>query len=225
MLELQKRVLVIAPHPDDEVLGCGGIIKRLTDSGIRVTVLVASRGKEKLYSKERILNVRKQALEAHRILGVSNTVFFDYPAPELDLVSISELSSSISKIITREKPDTVFLPHHGDIHHDHRAIFNAGLVASRPVNDCSVKYVFCYETLSESEWAPPFGAEVFIPQMFVNITKEFSHKIDAMRCYTSQIRNFPNPRSEKSIEALANFRGSTVGIDYAEAFMVIRIIH
>ena len=86
MLELQKRVLVIAPHPDDEVLGCGGIIKRLTDSGIRVTVLVASRGKEKLYSKERILNVRKQALEAHRILGVSNTVFFDYPAPELDLV-------------------------------------------------------------------------------------------------------------------------------------------
>jgi LmbE family N-acetylglucosaminyl deacetylase len=225
MLELQKRVLVIAPHPDDEVLGCGGIIKRLTDSGIRVTVLVASRGKEKLYSEERILNVRKQALEAHRILGVSNTVFFDYPAPELDLVSISELSSSISKIITREKPDTVFLPHHGDIHHDHRAIFNAGLVASRPVNDCSVKYVFCYETLSESEWAPPFGAEVFIPQMFVNITKEFSHKIDAMRCYTSQIRNFPNPRSEKSIEALANFRGSTVGIDYAEAFMVIRIIH
>jgi LmbE family N-acetylglucosaminyl deacetylase len=225
MLELQKRVLVIAPHPDDEVLGCGGIIKRLTDSGIRVTVLVASRGKEKLYSEERILNVRKQALEAHRILGVRNTVFFDYPAPELDLVSISELSSSISKIITREKPDTVFLPHHGDIHHDHRAIFNAGLVASRPVNDCSVKYVFCYETLSESEWAPPFGAEVFIPQMFVNITKEFSHKIDAMRCYTSQIRNFPNPRSEKSIEALANFRGSTVGIDYAEAFMVIRIIH
>jgi len=225
MLELLKQVLVIAPHPDDEVLGCGGIIKRLADSGIMVTVLVASKGKETLYSEERILNVRKQALEAHRILGVRNTVFFDYPAPELDLVSISELSSSISKLIIREKPDAVFLPHHGDIHHDHRAIFNAGLVASRPVNDCSVKFVFSYETLSESEWAPPFGADVFIPQMFVNITKEFSHKIDAMRCYTSQIRNFPNPRSEKSIEALANFRGSTVGIDYAEAFMVIRIIH
>ena len=224
MLDLLKRVLVIAPHPDDEVLGCGGIIKRLADSGIGVTVLVASRGKDTLYSEERILNVRKQALEAHRILGVGKTVFFDYPAPELDLVSISELSSSISKLITKEKPDTVFLPHHGDIHHDHQAIFNAGLVASRPVNDCSVKYVFSYETLSESEWAPPFGSDVFIPQMFINITKEFSFKIGAMRCYTSQIREFPNPRSEKSIEALANFRGSTVGIEYAEAFMVIRVV-
>lgn len=224
MVHFIGSALIIAPHPDDEVLGCGGTIKRLTDSGIRVTVLVASRGKKALYSEEKIINIRKHALEAHRILGVEQTVFFDYPAPELDLVSISELAFSMSKLIDKEKPDTVFLPHHGDIHHDHKAIFNAGLVASRPVKDCSIKYVFSYETLSETEWALPFGSEVFIPQMFVNITKEFSFKIGAMRCYSSQIRNFPNPRSEKSIEALANFRGSTVGYEYAEAFAIIRII-
>ncbi len=224
MLDLFQNVLVIAPHPDDEVLGCGGTIKRLTDSGVRVSVLVASRGKKTLYPEEKIINVRNQALNAHRMLGVRETFFFDYPAPELDLVSISELSASISALVIKEKPDAVFLPHHGDIHHDHKAIFNAGLVASRPVNDCSVKFVFSYEVLSETEWAPPFGANVFIPQLFVNITSEFSSKIEAMKCYESQIRNFPNPRSEKSLEALANYRGSTVGVEYAEAFMIIRII-
>jgi len=224
MLEVLENVLVIAPHPDDEVLGCGGTIKRLTDSGVRVTVLVASRGKKTLYSEEKIINVRKQALNAHRVLGVSETFFFDYPAPELDLISISELSSSISALIVKEKPDAVFLPHHGDIHHDHEAIFTAGLVASRPVNDCSVKFVFTYEVLSETEWAPPFASKVFVPQLFVTINREFSSKVEAMKCYTSQIRNFPNPRSEKSLEALANYRGSTVGAEYAEAFMIIRII-
>lgn len=224
MLDNFRKVLIIAPHPDDEVLGCGGTIKRLTSSGTNLTVLIATRGKKELYSEERIINVRNQARAAHDLLGVNQTIFFDYPAPELDLVSISQLSSAISDIITIEKPDTVFLPHHGDIHHDHRAIFNAGLVASRPVNNNSVKNVFSYEVLSETEWAPPFGDYAFIPQLFVDITVEFNAKIEAMNCYSSQIKDFPNPRSGKSLEALANYRGSTVNVAYAEAFMIIRII-
>jgi len=224
MLDQIKRVLIIAPHPDDEVLGCGGTISKLSSKGAEVVVLVASRGKKGLYSEERITNVRNQAMAAHGLLGVKETIFLDFPAPELDLVSISELSSALSGAINEKRPDTVFLPHRGDIHHDHRAIFNAGLVASRPVNDCSVKNVLTYETLSETEWAAPYGDDAFIPNLFVDITEEFSKKIEAMNCYASQVRNFPNPRSVKSLEALANFRGSTVSATCAEAFMIIRII-
>jgi len=224
MLDQVKKVLVIAPHPDDEVLGCGGTIKKLTSSGAEAVVVIASRGKAGLYSEERIMNVRNQAIEAHKVLGVKETIFYDFPAPELDLVSVSELSAALAGTIHDIRPDTVFLPHRGDIHHDHRAVFNAGLVASRPVNNCSVRNIFTYETVSETEWAPPFGDDAFIPQLFVDITDEFSSKIEAIRCYVSQIREFPNPRSARSLEALANHRGSTVNVAFAEAFMIIRMI-
>ncbi|MBE0655565.1 MAG: PIG-L family deacetylase, partial [Bacteroidales bacterium] len=189
-----------------------------------VFILVVSRGKKGMFSDEKIDNVRREARNAHEVLGVSETRFLNYEAPELDLVSISDLSGSISGIINVFKPATMFLPHRGDIHHDHRAVFNAGLVASRPVNGNSVRRIFCYETLSETEWAPPFGDDAFIPDYFVNITMFFEYKLDAMNCYKSQLKSFPNPRSLKAIEALANLRGSTVGFKFAEAFMTIRVI-
>jgi N-acetylglucosamine malate deacetylase 1 len=216
--------LIIAPHPDDEVLGCGGTIKKLTSQGVKVYVLVVTRGKKGLYSEERIKNVRLEAINAHKLLGVSETRFFEFPAPELDLISIAEISSSILKVLGEFKIETLYLPHRGDIHHDHKAVFNAGLVAARPYNKNSVKRIFSYETLSETEWAAPFGDDAFIPNRFVNITIEFSAKLGAMKCFKSQVKEFPNSRSLKSIEALANFRGSTVGFSHAEAFMTIRTI-
>ncbi len=220
----EKSILVVAPHPDDEILGCGGVIKKFALSNNEIHVLIMSRGKKGLYPEERILNVRKEALDAHRILGVTNTRFLDFPAPELDTVSISELSAAIYDVILEIQPHTVFLPHRGDLHHDHKAVFNAGLVASRPVNKGSVKRIYSYETLSETEWAAPFGDDSFIPDNFVNISEVFSYKLEAMNCYRSQLRDFPHSRSLKSIEALANFRGGTVGFTHAEAFMTIRVI-
>lgn len=221
---MEKRILIIAPHPDDEVLGCGGVMKKLAIQGNQVFVLIASRGKEGLYSEDRILNVRNEALEAHKVLGVKETRFLDFNAPELDLVSISVLSAAISEIISEFRPDTIFLPHSGDIHHDHKAVFNAGLVAVRPVNGLAVRHVYSYETLSETEWAAPKSDEIFIPTYFVNISETFSFKIEAMKCYSTQLRKFPNPRSIKAIEALSNYRGSTVGFAHAEAFTTIRNI-
>ena len=219
-----ENVLVIAPHPDDEVLGCGGTIKKLTSQGIKVIVLIATRGKKELYSEERIENVRHEAMKAHRLLSVTETRFLDFPAPELDLISIAELSMAIKKVIEEFKIETIYLPHRGDIHHDHKAIFNAGLVAARPNKDNSVKRIYSYETLSETEWAAPFGDDAFIPDLFVNISEVFFAKLEAIKCYKSQLRDFPNPRSLKSVESLANLRGSTVGFTHAEAFMTIRII-
>lgn len=221
---MAENVLVIAPHPDDEVLGCGGTIRRLSSNGRDVYVLVVTRGTPKMYSEERIINVRKEAMKAHAILGVRETLFLDYHAPELDMTSQADIAKSIYEVIVRFGIEELYIPHRGDIHSDHRQVFYAALVASRPVGNNSVKSIYAYETLSETEWAPPFGDDAFIPTHFVNITSYFESKLQAMGCFKSQLRSFPNPRSLETIEALAKFRGATVGFERAEAFMVVREI-
>jgi LmbE family N-acetylglucosaminyl deacetylase len=221
---MNNNILVVAPHPDDEVLGCGGTIKSYSSKGDKIYILIATRGKPEMYSEERIMNVRKEALEAHRILGIKETRFLNFPAPDLDLISLAEISKAISSVITEFEIDTLFLPHRGDIHQDHKAVFDAGLVASRPVNNYTVKRVYSYETLSETEWAAPFCNETFIPTHFINISDYFRYKLEAMKCYKSQLKEFPISRSLKTIEALANLRGSTIGVPCAEAFMTIRVI-
>ncbi len=219
-----NNILVVAPHPDDEILGCGGIIKKYTEEGHQVYILVMTKGTPKLYSEERIKNVRNEAIKAHKILGVKETIFLDFHAPELDLVSIAEISQSISKIIKKLDIKVLFLPHRGDIHNDHTIVFKAGLVAARPVNNNSVKNIYSYETLSETEWAAPFSDEAFIPTHFVNITNQIKYKLEAMQCFKSQVRPFPSTRSLETIDALAKYRGATVGFQRAEAFMTIRNI-
>lgn len=221
---MNSNTLIIAPHPDDEVLGCGGTIKKLSSGGTEVIVLIMTRGKTGMYSEESILNTRSDAKRAHKILGVTETRFLEFPAPDLDLVSIAEISGAINSVIKEFDISTLYIPHHGDIHHDHKIVFQAGLVAARPLSGNSVKRIFSYETLSETEWAAPFGNDTFIPTYFVNITDHLSAKLEAMKCFRTQLKKFPNPRSLEAINALATFRGSTVGFNHAEAFMTIRII-
>ncbi|MDN3676685.1 PIG-L deacetylase family protein [Flavobacterium paronense] len=219
-----KKILVIAPHPDDEVLGCGGIIKKYAAAGNSVYVLIVTRGTPKLYSDEKIKNVRNEAKRAHEILEVKETLFFDFIAPDLDITSRAEISRAIAKVIQELQIEELYLPHRGDIHHDHGIVFHAGLVAARPVNNSTVKRIFTYETLSETEWAAPFSDDAFIPNHFVNIEAQMKSKLDAMICFGTQVKSFPSTRSLETIEALAKYRGATVGFARAEAFMVIRTI-
>lgn len=219
-----KKILIIAPHPDDEVLGCGGIIKKYSLLNNDVFVLIVTRGTPKKYSDERIAVGRAQALKAHALLGVKETFFFEYPAPELDTIPQADLSDSISNLINKLKIEAIYIPHRGDIHHDHLVVFNASIVAGRPVGNYTVKEIYCYETLSETEWAAPFGDDAFIPNHFVNIEDTIQHKLEAMSAYAGQLRGFPNPRSLNAIVALSQFRGATVGVKNAEAFMTIRTI-
>jgi LmbE family N-acetylglucosaminyl deacetylase len=221
---MTKNILVIAPHPDDEVLGCGGTMAKLAREGNNVFVLIASKGIAKLYNDARIQNVRAEALRAHEMLGVKQTFFLDYPAPELDTIPLADITRDFAKIIIENKINLLFLPHWGDIHNDHKVVFNAGLVAARPVANSTVKEIFTYETVSETEWAIPKGDQVFIPQMFVDIENTFDKKIEAFGCFKSQVREFPNPRSVKSLEALAMVRAVSVGLCKCEAFGVVRII-
>jgi N-acetylglucosamine malate deacetylase 1 len=220
----KKRVLVIAPHPDDEVLGCGGISLRYAAEGHDVSVLVMSRGKPGRYTDESVNNVRGEALRAHKELGVKKTFFLDYSAPELDLHSVSELAASIGSVIKDLGITVLYVPHRGDIHHDHRAVYNAALVASRPTGGCTISEIYAYETLSETEWAAPFGDDAFIPTCFVDISDYMDSKLRAMQCYKSQVRELPSSRSIKAIEALAQYRGVTVGCFFSEAFMHVRTI-
>lgn len=219
-----KNILVVAPHPDDEVLGCGGVMLRYAQSGFNVYVLVITRGNPQYYSDERIEKVRAEARLAHQLLGVKDTCFLDFYAPNLDTTSQAEISIAIAKYINKMEIDTLFLPHRGDIHHDHKAVFNAGLVAGRPINNSLVKRIYSYETLSETEWAAPFADDAFIPNHFVDICDQFASKIEAMSCFKSQLKPFPNTRSVEVIESLAKYRGATVGLHRAEAFMVIRTV-
>ena len=143
-------------------------------------------------------------------------------APKLDMVPGHELADGIRTVIYRVRPETVYLPHGGDIHLDHRAVYMAALVAARPANDCPVKQLLCYETLSETEWAPRAGCGTFVPTVYVNITDYLETKLQAMACYRTQLKEPPHSRSLDAIRALATLRGATVGFCAAEAFALER---
>lgn len=218
------RVLVVAPHPDDEVLGCGGTIARHAAQGDEVDVLIVTCAAPDLYPMDDEAETRREAKTAHDVLGVSHTHFLDFHAPKLDTVPGYQLAEAIAKVIQTLQPQIVYLPHRGDIHLDHQMVYQATLVAARPLEHCSVRQLLCYETLSETEWAPPGGDSAFVPTVFVNITDYLDLKLKAMYSYQSEIRQSPHPRSLQAIEALAKLRGSTVSLPAAEAFMLVRQI-
>lgn len=221
-----KKVIVIAPHADDEIIGCGATIAKHTASGDEVVVIVATNafiGAPNLYKKEDVTKVREEALSAHKILGVKETIFLDFPAPALNAFPEFKISLEMLKLFQNYKPDTLYLPHPGDIHQDHKAIYRASLVAARPQGNSKISSILCYETLSETEWTP-MHEKPFVPNHFVNVEDSFSLKIEAMKCFKSQIKEFPHPRSVEAFEALAKYRGSTVCVNRAEAFIVERQI-
>ena len=217
-------ILVIAPHADDEILGCGGTIARRISEGNNVTVLVITKGIEELFTSEIIENIRMEAKAAHRYLGVQKTIFFDFPAPLLDQTPSYKISIEISKVLQSVQPEVVYIPHRGDIHKDHRMVFESALVAMRPIGQYSVKQIYTYETLSETEWAAPYADDAFIPNVFVDITQFIDNKIEAMKHYKSQLKQFPHSRSIEVIQALAKYRGASVGKKAVESFMLIRNI-
>ena len=223
-----SKILVIAPHADDEVLGCGATMAKAFITGDEIYVLIctnASVGAPELYSEDGIRHVRAEALEAHRILGVKDTFFLDFPAPALDQYPRYKMSNEISAIIKKIGADTVYIPHRGDCHKDHTIIHDCSMVACRPLANCTVKHVYAYETLSETEWGEPNAADFFVPVKYNTFTTEmFQKKLDAMSCFNSQLYPFPASRSLEAIDALGKYRGCTVSAEIAEAFEVIRDI-
>lgn len=210
-------VLVFAPHNDDEVLGCGGTIHKHVLSGDSVYVCEITSG-------PRYKILQQEAVKAHTVLGVSESLFLNLPASGLAEYPKSELNGKVDEVVKRIKPQIVYFPFIGDMHLDHRFVAEAVLVAIRPINNCSVMKAYMYETLSETGWNIPYGERNFTPNVWIDITENLEKKIVAMECYNSQIKEYPNPRSKEAIKALAMYRGSTVSLPYAEAFMMVREI-
>ena len=221
-MSTSERILVIAPHPDDEVLGCGGVIARHSASGDRVQVVVVSRGAPDIFPPEEVAQTRSELAAAHQLLGVKDVQFLDFPAPRLDTVPGHVLADRLTRLIREIKPQTVYAPHWGDLHSDHKAVYLATMVATRPNGASRVERLFCYETLSETEWGGPSADNAFTPTVFVDIGEFLSAKLQAMACYRTQLKEFPQSRSLQSLEALARLRGSVVGLAAAEAFVLIR---
>lgn len=224
---MNKKILIVAPHCDDEVLGCGGTMAKMSAKGHKVYVAIVTNGHlgaPELFKKEGTETVRSEALEAHNLLSVSETIFLDFPAPRLDSIPSYKLSIAIEKVIRDYEITDMYIPHRGDIHKDHRITYESCLVAARPINGNPVKRIYAYETLSETEWAAPFSDEAFIPNIFETIEDFLHEKCNAFECFTTQVKQFPHPRSKEAIEYLAKLRGSTIGSEAAEAFMLVREI-
>lgn len=217
------KLLVIAPHPDDEVLGCGGTIRRLTREGHKAHVVVVTKGWEPLFPKTQVEQVREEARAANQRLGVADLRFLDLPVTKLSQLPEHELNSAMDELLDSVQPDCVMLPFCSDVHEDHRQVFDAAMVALRPLpHRLGIKRILCYETLSETHWHCPGAGAAFQPQVFVDISDHLADKLDAMRCYQSQLQASPGARSLAAIEALARFRGMSVHCPAAEAFMLVR---
>lgn len=218
------KVLVIAPHPDDEVLGCGGTIKKYSTQGHVVHVCYVTKGYEPEWSRAYLSHQAQEIEKANRLLGVKKYYRLDFPTVKLDTVSQKKLNDSLAAIVDQVKPDIVYIPSQGDLNSDHRLIFAAALVATRPGPGGSIKKILSYEVASETEWGRPLAN--FVPNCYTALApKDLQAKLKAMQAYGSEIRNFPHPRSLEVIEALARVRGSEVGQRAAEAFMVIREVN
>ncbi len=214
------KVLVFAPHNDDEILGVGGTMARYIADGAEVYVCEVTASLVEEYKKK----LQGEALNAHKTLGVTETYFLNLTVVELPHEGIRKFTGSVSEVVKKIVPDVVFLPFYGDIHTDHTAVANAVMVAVRPLVAPFVKEVYMYETLSETGWNYPTADKTFIPNVYFDITDFFERKTDAMKAYASQLRQYPHPRSIEALRALAQYRGSNVGVPLAEAFMCVRII-
>ena len=222
---MKKNVLVIAPHADDEVLGCGGSINKLSAS-YNIIVLVmtnANSGIPEKYSKKFSNTIKKQALGAHKILGFKKSIFFDFPVLGLQNVKNYLIADKITEVLSKIKPFVVFLPSKHDLNSDHRFIFEASLVAMRNPKLFKINKIFSYETPSESDW----GNELIKAEKlnyFIQLSnKNLNKKISAMKIFKSENKLNPHPRSKENLEALARVRGSYVFSEFAEAFSVIKI--
>jgi N-acetylglucosamine malate deacetylase 1 len=217
-----SKILIIAPHPDDEVLGCGGLIAKASAAGHETTVLTISGHRPPIFTEEDYEITLEEAKKAHKLLSVKKSIYLNYPAIYVKDVPIPELNGKILDAMQSIQPDILLIPY-PDRNVDHRVIFDSSMVVSRPIGiGRSIKIVAAYETLSETHWNAPHIEPNFIPNWNVDITDNIDLKCEALSQFKSQIHQFPAPRSIEAIRALALFRGSQAGFGYGEGFHIIR---
>ncbi|KJU81359.1 N-acetylglucosaminylphosphatidylinositol deacetylase [Candidatus Magnetobacterium bavaricum] len=220
---MKQRVLVVAPHPDDETLGCGGTLLKHKTRGddifcLFITNVFVCDG----YSEETVACRQSEIETVVKTYGIEKTLKLDLPASKLDTVALVNLVGSIREIFMAVKPSVVYIPGRNDIHSDHTITFAASVSALKSFRCPFVRRVLMYETISETEFAPPLSCSGFTPNSFSDISEYLEQKIAIMKIYNNELCEHPFPRSVNNIRALATFRGATAGVTYAESFMLLR---
>jgi LmbE family N-acetylglucosaminyl deacetylase len=221
-----NKIMVIAPHPDDETLGCGGTLMRHISEGDEVYWLICTTITEAQgFAKERIEERKKEIKFVAKMFGFAGYRQLNFNTAELDQVPRSQLVGAISEYIKEIEPHTLYLPFRNDVHSDHAYVFDSSVACTKSFRYPYVNKVCVYETLSETEFGLRTDDGGFKPNMWVNISEYLKRKIEIIETYKSEINEHPFPRSVEAIKALATLRGSTVNFKAAESFISLKEVH
>lgn len=221
---MTERVLVVVAHPDDEVLGCGGALALHADRGDQVSVLILADGYLSRGAADPDIGVKRvrQCRDACAVLGVEDVLVLGYPDNRMDNADLLDVVQTIEASVERWQPSTVYTHHGSDVNIDHRIVNDAVVAACRPQPGHPVTRLLFCEVSSSTEWQS--GRPAFVPNWYVDIGQSIERKLQALACYESELRDSPHPRSLLSVRGLAGWRGSNVGLEYAEAFVLAREI-
>ena len=226
----RNKVLIVVAHPDDEVLGCGGTIARLTGEGHDVYVAILGEGITSRYEKREqtdqgiIKELQDRSRQASKSLGIKQLYLYDLPDNRFDTVPLLDIVKTVEELINRFQPQIVYTHHSGDLNIDHIITHRAVMTATRPVENCQVEEIYAFEVASSTEWAFGQFQPAFRPNVFVDISRTLETKIQAMQIYESETQPFPHPRSPEALRAIACCWGSVAGLEAAEAFELVRSI-
>lgn len=220
---MNKRVLILAAHPDDEVLGCGGAILKHVKSGDQVHIIFLADGEtSRMGVRQGALKQRRKATDlACKILGVKSYHFIDFPDNRLDSIPLLDVVQKVEKLFSKINPSIVYTHHYGDLNIDHRIANAVVMTLCRPLPESSVEEILTFEVMSSTEWGVT-SVTPFTPNVFINISDELQDKMHALEAYANEMREFPHSRSVMHIQSLATHRGCCVGFSAAEGFMLIR---
>jgi N-acetylglucosaminylphosphatidylinositol deacetylase family protein len=220
-----RNVVVISAHPDDEILGVGGALLKHKKNGDKIYWLITTNiFEEQGFSKERVFSRQREIEKVSEALGAEKVFMLNYPTMSLSTSTLIEMVPKLSKIFTEIEPEIIYCLNRSDAHSDHRITFDAVMACTKSFRYPFIKQVLMYECISETEFAPQLPEKMFIPNYFVDISSFLEEKKNLMKIYASELGDHPFPRSLKNIEALASFRGASVGVEYAEAFQLIKYI-
>lgn len=226
---MNKKILVVVAHPDDEVLGCGATIARHARIGDEVHVVILAEGvtsRDERHDPEgrrsELSELSKAAHCAGRILGVKSLTLHNFPDNRMDSIDRLDVIKLVGQFIDKYRPEIVYTHHAGDVNIDHRIIHEAVVTACRPMPSHPVKTLLFFEIPSSTEWQTPGSAAWFMPNWFVDIFYTFDTKLKALEAYCLEMRPWPHPRSYEAVKHLAHWRGATIGVEAAEAFMIGR---
>tara|TARA_Y100000031_G_C8222425_1_gene386613 strand:- start:1189 stop:1878 length:690 start_codon:yes stop_codon:yes gene_type:complete len=226
-----SNVLVVAAHPDDEVLGCGGTIAKHINQGDEVHVIILAEGitsrdkkRNTKTSKKQLNQLIESAKQAHDILGTTSIKFFDFPDNRMDSIDLLTVVKIVEKELSKITPDIIYTHYENDLNIDHQITNRAVITACRPYPNQSVRKILAFEVQSSTDWQSQIANKIFTPNHYINISDYLDFKLKALEAYSSEMRSWPHSRSIKAVEHLALWRGSTVGIEAAESFQLIRQI-